>query len=59
MLRTRDQLALLRDGMSREDVLAEFARSHYSRYPWFGSDGVVRGTTTLRQEGQRYSYCLP
>ncbi|WP_306581742.1 hemolysin family protein [Dokdonella sp.] len=48
VLRTRDQLALLRDGMSCEDVLAEFARSHYSRYPWFGSDGVVRGVLHMK-----------
>jgi len=39
VLRTRDQLASLRDGMQLGDVLAEFHRSRYSRYPWFNADG--------------------
>ncbi|MBO9662432.1 hemolysin family protein [Dokdonella sp.] len=39
VLRTRDQLASLREGMSRADVLAEFDRTRYSRYPWFDADG--------------------
>lgn len=39
VLRTRDQLASLRDGMDREQVLAEFHRTRYSRYPWFDADG--------------------
>lgn len=39
VLRTRDQLAALREGMDREAVLAEFDRTRYSRYPWFDADG--------------------
>lgn len=39
VLRTRDQLAALRDGMGRDEVLAEFDRTRYSRYPWFDADG--------------------
>ncbi|MCC6596762.1 MAG: HlyC/CorC family transporter [Rhodanobacteraceae bacterium] len=48
VLRTRDQLVQLRDGMDRDAVLAEFARSHYSRYPWFGADGEVRGVLHMK-----------
>ncbi|MEO8461318.1 MAG: hemolysin family protein [Dokdonella sp.] len=44
LLRTRDQLVALHDGMSREQVLAEFRRSRYSRYPWFDAEmETVRG----------------
>lgn len=43
VLRTRDQLQSLEDGMDHAAVLAEFARSRYSRYPWFTDDGAVRG----------------
>lgn len=39
LLRTRDQLASLRDGATLDDVLAEFRRTRYSRYPWFDADG--------------------
>lgn len=39
VLRTRDQLASLREGMQINDVLAEFHRTRYSRYPWFNADG--------------------
>lgn len=39
VLRTRDQLASLRDGMDRAAVLAEFGRTNYSRYPWFDAEG--------------------
>lgn len=39
VMRTRDQLASLRDGMDRAAVLAEFGRTNYSRYPWFDADG--------------------
>ncbi len=49
VLRTRDQLASLRDGMSRDDALAEFHRTRYSRYPWFDSDGDrVRGILHMK-----------
>ena len=44
LLRTRDQLAYLHDGMSLDEVVAEFRRSQYSRYPWFDEDEEhVRG----------------
>lgn len=44
LLRTRDQLAYLHDGMSQDEVIAEFRRSQYSRYPWFDADEEhVRG----------------
>lgn len=39
LLRTRDQMASLRDGATLEDVLTEFRRTRYSRYPWFDADG--------------------
>ncbi|WP_395682664.1 hemolysin family protein [Dokdonella sp.] len=49
VLRTRDQLASLRDGMDREAVLSEFRRSRYSRYPWFEADGDhVRGVLHMK-----------
>ena len=48
VLRTRDQLASLRDGMDLAAVLAEFERSRYSRYPWFGADGEVRGVLHMK-----------
>lgn len=48
VLRTREQLASLRDGMDHAAVLAEFARSRYSRYPWFDSDGRVRGVLHMK-----------
>jgi CBS domain containing-hemolysin-like protein len=49
VLRTRDQLAKLRDGMTRDEVLAEFHRTRYSRYPWFDADGDhVRGILRVK-----------
>ena len=49
VLRTRDQLAALRDGMDRDAVLDEFRRSRYSRYPWFDADGDhVRGVLHMK-----------
>jgi len=39
IMRTRDQLCVLREGMSQADVLVEFRRSGYSRYPWFDEGG--------------------
>ncbi len=39
IMRTRDQLSTLHEGMTQEQVLAEFHRSGYSRYPWFAADG--------------------
>ncbi len=39
LLRTRDQLAAFREGATLEDVLAEFRRTRYSRYPWFDAEG--------------------
>lgn len=49
VLRTRDQLAVLRDGMTQEQVLAEFRRSGFSRYPWFDADGgQVRGVLHMK-----------
>ncbi|WP_300617831.1 hemolysin family protein [Dokdonella sp.] len=39
VMRTRDQLAALREGMDRAAVLAEFGRTNYSRYPWFDTEG--------------------
>jgi CBS domain containing-hemolysin-like protein len=49
VLRTRDQLAVLRDGMDRDAVLTEFRRSRYSRYPWFEADGDhVRGVLHMK-----------
>ncbi len=49
VLRTRDQLASLREGMSRTDVLDEFHRTRYSRYPWFDAGGdQVRGILHMK-----------
>lgn len=49
VLRTRDQLASLREGMGLEEVLAEFHRTRYSRYPWFDADGEhVRGILHMK-----------
>lgn len=49
LLRTRDQLASLRDGATLDDVLAEFRRTRYSRYPWFDADGEqVRGVLHIK-----------
>ena len=49
VLRTRDQLAALRDGMDLDEVLAEFHRTRYSRYPWFDADGEhVRGILHMK-----------
>ncbi len=39
LLRTRDQLASLRDGQTQDDVIAEVRRSQFSRYPWFDEGG--------------------
>ncbi len=44
LLRTRDQLASLRDGMGQDAVIAEIRRSQFSRYPWFDESGdTARG----------------
>ena len=49
VLRTRDQLARLRDGMHRDEVLAQFHRTRFSRYPWFASEGDhVRGVLHMK-----------
>ena len=49
VLRTRDQLAALRAGMTLEEVLAEFHQTRYSRYPWFDADGEqVRGILHMK-----------
>lgn len=49
LLRTRDQLAALRDGMDQAAVLAEFRRSRYSRYPWFDAEGeTVTGVLHMK-----------
>ena len=49
VLRTRDQLAFLRDGMDRAAVFDEFRRTRYSRYPWFDIDGEqVRGILHMK-----------
>lgn len=39
VMRTRDQMASLREGMDLAAVLAEFNRTNYSRYPWFDASG--------------------
>lgn len=38
LMRTRDQLAYLHQGMSLEQVLASFRNARYSRYPWFDEE---------------------
>jgi CBS domain containing-hemolysin-like protein len=38
LMRAREYLRSLRDGMNLQHVLAEFAQSRYTRYPWFGAD---------------------
>ena len=49
LLRTRDELASLRDGQTQTDVLAEFQRTRFSRYPWFDADGdQVRGVLHMK-----------
>lgn len=48
LLRTRDQLASLRDGQGRDEVLAEFRNTRYSRYPWFDADDRVRGILHMK-----------
>lgn len=48
VLRTRDQLRSLDDDMDRTAVMDEFARSQYSRYPWFAEDGTVRGILHMK-----------
>ena len=49
VLRTRDQLASLREGMDLDGVLAEFHSTRYSRYPWFDADGEhVRGILHMK-----------
>lgn len=48
VMRTRDQLHSLEDGMDRAAVLAEFARSHFSRYPWFAGGDKVRGVLHMK-----------
>ncbi|PPT99391.1 hypothetical protein XaraCFBP7407_02195, partial [Xanthomonas arboricola pv. arracaciae] len=39
LMRPREHLRSLREGMTLESVLAEFSESRYSRYPWFDADG--------------------
>lgn len=49
LMRPRDHMRALRDGMSLTEVLAEFADSRYSRYPWFERDGEdVRGILHMK-----------
>ena len=49
VLRTRDQLESLREGMSLEQVLGQFHRTRYSRYPWFDATGdQVRGVLHMK-----------
>lgn len=49
LLRPRDQLANLRDGMDLNDVLAEFRLKRFSRYPWFDDSGeLVRGVLHMK-----------
>jgi len=49
VLRTRDQLAFLHDGMDLDAVFAEFHRTRYSRYPWFDANGdEVRGVLHMK-----------
>ncbi|WP_369937980.1 hemolysin family protein [Xanthomonas tesorieronis] len=39
LMRSRDHLRAFRDGARADAVMAEFAESRYSRYPWFDRDG--------------------
>lgn len=39
LMRATDHLHSFRDGMDLQAVLAGFADSRYSRYPWFSADG--------------------
>lgn len=39
LMRPREHLRSLREGMTLQTVLAEFSTSRYSRYPWFDADG--------------------
>ncbi|MFL3626256.1 hemolysin family protein [Xanthomonas campestris pv. raphani] len=39
LMRPREHLRSLREGMTLQTVLAEFSTSRYSRYPWFDVDG--------------------
>ncbi|NIJ72816.1 hemolysin family protein [Xanthomonas sp. F4] len=39
LMRARDHLRGFREGMALDAVMAEFAESRYSRYPWFDRDG--------------------
>jgi len=39
LMRSRDHMRSFREGMCLADVMAEFAESRYSRYPWFDRDG--------------------
>ncbi|MFI4970060.1 MAG: hemolysin family protein [Lysobacterales bacterium] len=49
VLRTRDQLESLREGMNLEQVLGQFRRTRYSRYPWFDAAGdQVRGVLHMK-----------
>jgi len=49
VLRTSEQLARLRDGMDRAEVLREFERTRFSRYPWFDAGGdQVRGILHMK-----------
>lgn len=49
LLRPRDQLASLRDGMGLDEVLAEFRTKRFSRYPWFDDSGEqVRGVLHMK-----------
>lgn len=39
LMRPREHMRSLREGMNLEAVLAEFSASRYSHYPWFDADG--------------------
>lgn len=49
LMRSADHLHSFRDGMDLQAVLAGFAGSRYSRYPWFAADGEqVRGILHMK-----------
>lgn len=49
LMRSADHLHSFRDGMDLQAVLAGFAASRYSRYPWFAADGEqVRGILHMK-----------
>jgi len=39
LMRPREHMRVFRQGMGLAEVMAEFAESRYSRYPWFDPDG--------------------